>query len=175
MPLKVFSQDAEVCLLHNIPREDRAGGRRGGNGSFSGPCSVPGLGLCLLSSWNAWTENPQTFSSLLLIFLPEVFVINSFFPFLLIIVKTGSLDHLSLVSQILFSIVSILVSVEHDEFPTWMSDFQLVNIFPLWEINTETHWYPRFPLGCGSVLGSSGSRGNAMMSSHVDTTQLFRS
>lgn len=21
MPLKVFSQDAEVCLLHNIPRE----------------------------------------------------------------------------------------------------------------------------------------------------------
>ena len=48
MPLKVFSQDAEVCLLHNIPREDRAGGRRGGNGSFSGNCPVLGLGLCLL-------------------------------------------------------------------------------------------------------------------------------
>ncbi|KAI4534874.1 hypothetical protein MG293_015734 [Ovis ammon polii] len=58
MPLKVFSQDAEVCLLHNIPREDRTGRRRGGNGSFS--------------------------------------------------VKTGSLDHLSLGSQILFSIVCIL-------------------------------------------------------------------
>ena len=108
MPLKVFSQDAEVCLLHNIPREDRAGGRRGGNGSFSGTCSVPGLGLCLLSSWNAWTENLPTFSSLLLIFLSGVFVIHFlFFPFL-IIVKTGSLDHLSLVSQILFSIVCIL-------------------------------------------------------------------
>ena len=108
MPLKVFSQDAEVCLLHDIPREDRAGGRRGGNGSFSGTCSVPGLGLCLLSSWNAWTENLPTFSSLLLIFLSGVFVIHFlFFPFL-IIVKTGSLDHLSLVSQILFSIVCIL-------------------------------------------------------------------
>ena len=108
MPLKVFSQDADVCLLHDIPREDRAGGRRGGNGSFSGTCSVPGLGLCLLSSWNAWTENLPTFSSLLLIFLSGVFVIHFlFFPFL-IIVKTGSLDHLSLVSQILFSIVSIL-------------------------------------------------------------------
>ena len=47
MSLKVFSQDAEVCLLHNIPREDRAGGR-GGNGSFSGPCPVLCLGLCLL-------------------------------------------------------------------------------------------------------------------------------
>ena len=109
MPLKVFSQDADVCLLHDIPREDRAGGRRGGNGSFSGTCSVPGLGLCLLSSWNAWTENLPTFSSLLLIFLPGVFVIHLlFFPFLLIIVKTGSLAHLSLVSQILFSIVCIL-------------------------------------------------------------------
>ena len=48
MPLKIFSQDAEVCLLHNILREDAAGGRRGGNGSFSGTCPVPGLGLCLL-------------------------------------------------------------------------------------------------------------------------------
>lgn len=28
MPLKVFPQDAEVCLLHNIPREDRTGGRK---------------------------------------------------------------------------------------------------------------------------------------------------
>ena len=109
MPLKVFSQDEEVCLLHDIPREDRAGGRRGGNGSFSGTRSVPGLGLCLLSSWNAWTENLPAFSSLLLLFLPGVFVIHFlFFPFLLIIVKTGSLAHLSLVSQILFSIVCIL-------------------------------------------------------------------
>ena len=31
-----------------------------------------------------------------------------------------------------------------DEFSKWISDFQLVNIFPLWEINTERHWYPRF-------------------------------
>ena len=33
MPSKVFSQNSEVRLPRNIPREDRAGGRRGGNGS----------------------------------------------------------------------------------------------------------------------------------------------
>ncbi|XP_010838885.1 PREDICTED: zinc finger protein 420-like [Bison bison bison] len=36
MPSKVFSQNSEVRLPRNIPREDRAGGRREGNGSFSG-------------------------------------------------------------------------------------------------------------------------------------------
>ncbi|XP_061241817.1 putative zinc finger protein 727 [Bos javanicus] len=35
MPSKVFSQNSEVRLQRNIPREDRAGGRREGNGSFS--------------------------------------------------------------------------------------------------------------------------------------------
>ena len=70
MPLKVFSQDAEVCLLHNIPREDRAGGRRGGNGNFSGKYTVLGLGLHLLFLLKCPNENLQAFSFLLLVFLP---------------------------------------------------------------------------------------------------------
>ena len=79
MPLKVFSQDAEVCLLHNIPREDRAGGRRGGNGSFSGKYPVLGLGLHLLFLLKCPNENLQAFSFLLLIFLPRHLIIL-FFP-----------------------------------------------------------------------------------------------
>ena len=145
MPLKVFFQYAEMCLLHNILREDRAGGRRGANDS-----SVLGLGLCLLFplkflNWG----NLQTFSSLLLIFLPGESVINFFFFFFpfLIIVRTGSLDHFSLVSQNLVSLAVSWLSIQHDEFSTWMSDVQLVKIFPLWEINMgrhrfwDSHWH----------------------------------
>ena len=143
MPLKVCFQYAEMCLLHNILTEDRAGGRRGANDS-----SVLGLGLCLLFplkflNWG----NLQTFSSLLLIFLPGESVINFlFFPFL-IIVRTRSLDHFSLVSQNLVSLAVSWLSLEHDEFSTWMSDVQLVKIFPLWEINMgrhrfwDSHWH----------------------------------
>ena len=104
LPLKVYFQYAEMCLLHHILREDRAGGRRGGNDS-----SVLGLGLHLLFPLKCLNVgNLQTFSSLLLIFLPGEIVINFlFFPFL-IIVRTGSLDHFSLVSQNLVSLVCIL-------------------------------------------------------------------
>ena len=104
LPLKVFFQYAEMCLVHHILREDRAGGRRGGNDS-----SVLGLGLRLLFPLKCLNVgNLQTFSSLLLIFLPGEIVINFlFFPFL-IIVRTGSLDHFSLVSQNLVSLVCIL-------------------------------------------------------------------
>ena len=104
MPLKVYFQYAEMGLLHNILREDRAGGRRGGNDS-----SVLGLGLRLLFPLKCLNVgNLQTFHSLLLIFLPGELVINFlFFPFLSI-VRTGSLDHFSLVSQNLVSLVCIL-------------------------------------------------------------------
>ncbi|XP_055407735.1 KRAB domain-containing protein 5-like isoform X6 [Bubalus kerabau] len=34
----------EVRLQRNIPREDRAGGRRGGNGNFSGTADILGCG-----------------------------------------------------------------------------------------------------------------------------------
>ena len=124
MPLKVYFQYAEMGLLHNILREDRAGGRRGANDS-----SVLGLGLCLLFPLKClnW-GNLQTFSSLLLIFLPGESVINFlFFPFL-IIVRTRSLDHFSLVSQNLVSLAVSWLSLEHDEFSTWMSDVQRENI-----------------------------------------------
>ena len=158
MPLKVFSQDAEMCLLHNIPREDRAGGRRRGNGSFSGTCPVLGLGLCLLFLLKCldW-ENLQTFKfSTHIFFWPGMFVFNYLlFP---TIVKTSS----SPWCPRAFSSLSVSqLSTENefsewisDEFSKWISDFQLVNIFPLWEINTERYWYPRFPWGCGLVLGS---------------------
>ena len=104
MPLKVYFQYAEMYLLHNILREDRAVGRKGGNDS-----SVLGLGLRLLFPLKCLNVGTlQTFRSLLLIFLPGEIVINFlFFPFL-IIVRTGSLDHFSLVSQNLVSLVCIL-------------------------------------------------------------------
>ena len=79
MPSKVFSQNSEVCLQHNIPREFRAGGRRGRNGSFSGKCPVLGLGLCLLFLLKCPNENLQAFSSLVLIFLPR-HLLSYFFP-----------------------------------------------------------------------------------------------
>ena len=114
MPLKVCFQYAEMCLLHNILREDRAGGRRGGNDS-----SVLGLGLRLLFPLKCLNGgNLQTFSSLLLIFLPGELVINFlFFPFLSI-VRTGCLDHFSLVSQNLVSLAVSWLSIQHDEFST---------------------------------------------------------
>ena len=106
MPSKVFSQNSEVRLQCNIPREDRAGGKRGGNGSFSGKCPILGLGLCLFFLLKCPNENMQAFSSPLLIFLPGYLLSSYFFPFLLIIVKTCPLDYF-LVSQSLFSVVCI--------------------------------------------------------------------
>ena len=63
-------------------------------------------GCVCFSSWNSWTENLQTFTSLLLIFLPGAFVISLFFPFFLIVVKTGSLDYISLSPRV-FSALSV--------------------------------------------------------------------
>ena len=70
MASAVFSQNSEVCLQRNIPREDRAGGRRGGNGNFSGKYTVLGLGLHLLFLLKCPNENLQAFSFLLLVFRP---------------------------------------------------------------------------------------------------------
>ena len=120
-------------------------------------------GCVCFSSWNAWTENLQTFNSLLVFFFEGgvgaglgLFV----FDYLLFptIVKTSS----SPWCPRAFSSLSVSqLSIENefsewisDEFSKWISDFQLMNIFPLWEINMERHWYPRFPWGCGLVLGS---------------------
>ena len=79
MPSKIFSYNSEVRLQCNIPREDRAGGRKGGNGSFSGQYPVLGLGLCLLFLQKCPDENMQAFSSLLLICLPG-HLLSSYFP-----------------------------------------------------------------------------------------------
>ena len=79
MPSAVFSQTTEVRLQRNIPREDRAGGRRGGNGNFSGKYPVLGLGLHLLSLLKCPNENLQAFGFLLLVFLPRHLIIL-FFP-----------------------------------------------------------------------------------------------
>ena len=79
MPSTVFSQAADVHLQHNIPREDRAGGRRGGNGNFSGKYPVLGLGLHLLFLLKCPNENLQAFSFLLLVFLPG-YLITLFRP-----------------------------------------------------------------------------------------------
>ena len=79
MPSTVFSQTSEVRLQHNIPRKDRAGGRRGGNGNFSGKYPVLGLGLHLLFFLKCPNENLQAFSFLLLVFLPG-YLITLFRP-----------------------------------------------------------------------------------------------
>ena len=75
MPSAVFSQTIEVRLQRNIPREDRAGGRRGGNGNCSGKYPVLGLGLHLLFLLKCPNENLQAFSFLLLVFLPRHLII----------------------------------------------------------------------------------------------------
>ena len=83
MPSKVVSQNSEVRLQLNIPREDRAGGRKGGNGSFSGQYPVLGLGLCLFFLQKCPDENMQAFSYLLLICLPGHLLSSYFSHFLL--------------------------------------------------------------------------------------------
>ena len=110
MTLKVFSQDAEVCLRHNIPREDAEQEEEEEEMAASQVRVLSQIWGCVcFSSGNAWTTNLQTFSSLLLTFLPGCLLSTSlFFPFLLIIVKPGSLEHFSLVSQNLVSLVCIL-------------------------------------------------------------------
>ena len=103
----LFSQYVDVFLRHNILRRDTAGGRRGGNGSFSGKRPVPGLGLCLLFLLKCldWEYANLYFCDSS--FSPWGFLINFlFFLFFLIIVKTGSLDCFSLVSHSLFFFLS---------------------------------------------------------------------
>ena len=96
-------------------------------------------GCVCFSSWNSWTENLQTFTSLLLIFLPGAFVINLFFPFFLIVVKSGSFDYISLSPRV-FSASSVSrLSMEYDRFSTWINDSRLVKTFPLCEINPGRH------------------------------------
>jgi len=122
-------------------------------------------GCVCFSCWNAWTE--RTYKPLILysyFFWPGMFVFNYLlFP---TIVKTSSspwcpraFSSLSVSQLSIENEFSEWISDEFskwisDEFSKWISDFQLVNIFPLWEINTERYWYPRFPWGYGLVLGS---------------------
>ena len=107
--LKVFSQHVVMSLQHNIPREDTEQEEEEEEMAASQVIVLSLVWGCVcFSFWNAWTENLQTFSSLLLIFLPGVFVIKSLFSLsFLLIVKPVSLDYFSLVSQSLFSIVCI--------------------------------------------------------------------
>ena len=124
MPLKVFSQHADVSLGCNIPREDAEQEEEEEEMAASQVGVLSWVWSCVcFSSWNAWTENLQTFSSLLLIFLLRMLVITLFFLFFFLIVKTSSSRCISLMSQSLFSIVCIPV-IEHDEFSAWNSDFQ---------------------------------------------------
>ena len=149
---KVFSQNSEVCLQHNIPRGFRAGGTRGQNGSFSGKCPVLGLGLCLLFLLICPNENLQGFSSLLLIFLPRHLLPSYFFPFHLIIVKTWPLDYF-FVSQSLFSLVCILAF-----YGAWwiLSMNQRLSTVKTILFVRDQHGeslLSSLPLGCGLVLG----------------------
>jgi len=76
MPLKVFSQHADVSLRRNIPTEDTEQEEEEEEMAASQVIVLSWVWGCVcFSSWNAWTENLQTFSSLLLIFLPGVLVI----------------------------------------------------------------------------------------------------
>ena len=151
MPSKVFSQNSEVRLPRNIPREDRAGGRRGGNGS-SGKYPVLGLRLCLLFLLKCPNENMQAFSSLLLIFLPGHLLSSYFFLFLLMIVQISPLDYF-LVSQSIFSVVCSL---------TFCGAWWILNVNRR-HSTVENILFVRdqhlqsllssLPLGCGLVLG----------------------
>ena len=109
MPLKVFSQHADMSLRRNIPTEDAEQEEEEEEMAASQVIVLALVWGCVcFSFWNAWTEDPQTFSSLLLIFLPGVFVIKTLFSLsFLLIVKPVSLDYFFLVSQSLFSIVCI--------------------------------------------------------------------
>ena len=69
-----------MSLQHNIPREDAEEEKEEEEMAASQVNVLSRVWGCVcFSSWNAWTENPQTFSSLILIVLPGVFVINTLF------------------------------------------------------------------------------------------------
>ena len=97
-----------MSLQHNIPREDAEQEEEEEEMAASQVIVLSLVWGCVcFSFWNAWTENLQTFSSLLLIFLPGVFVIILFSSFS----SYNSEDlpfRLLLVSQSLCSIVCIL-------------------------------------------------------------------
>ena len=159
MPSAVFSQTTEVRLQRNIPREDRAGGRRGGNGNFSGKYPVLGLGLHLLSLLKCPNENLQAFGFLLLVFLPRHLIIL-FFPFLIIKVKTSPLDYF-LVSQSLCSIVCILAFYGAWWILNVNQRLSTVETIFLWEISLGSHSYSPSEMWFG--VGILGMLRNAVM------------
>ena len=65
MPLKVFSQDAEVCLRHNIPREDAEQEEEEEEMAASQVRVLSRAWGCVcFSSSNSWTE--RTYKPLIL-------------------------------------------------------------------------------------------------------------
>ena len=127
MPWKVFSQHADVSLRRNIPTEDAEQEEEEEEMAASQVIVLSRVWGCVcFSSWNAWTENLQTFSSLLLIFLPGVLVIILFCappPFFNSENQLFQVSSPSCSRAISPLFVSWL-SIEHDEFSTWNSDFQ---------------------------------------------------
>ena len=111
-------------------------------------------GCVCFSSWNTWSEHLQTFNSLLLIFLPRVFVANClfFFPVFLVLEKTGSFYCFFLMSQSLLSNICILAFYRAWWIPNIVPSVSMLNIFPLWKTNTGRHCYNGFPMECFSVL-----------------------
>ena len=80
MSLKVFSQNADVSLRRRIPTEDAEQEEEEEEMAASQVIVLSQMWGCVFfSSWNASMENLQTFSSLLLSFLPEVFIITFLF------------------------------------------------------------------------------------------------
>ena len=79
MPLKVFSQHADVSLRRHIPTEDAEQEEDEEEMAASQVIVLSRVWGCVYFSWNACMENLQTFSSLLLSFLPEVFIITFLF------------------------------------------------------------------------------------------------
>ena len=130
MPLKVFSQHADVSLRRRIPTEDAEQEEEEEEMAASQVIVLPPVWGCVcFSSWNAWTENLQNFSSLLLSFLPGVLVITflffSFFFFFFFKEWKPALQVSSPSYSRAFSPLSVSwLSVEHDEFSTRNSDFQ---------------------------------------------------
>ena len=95
MPSKVFSQPVDVRFWNNIPRKDPRQQEEEEEMAASQVNVLSRVWECVcFSSWNAWTENLQTFSSLSLSFLPGGLGVAFFlfFPFFLKIVKNWSLD-----------------------------------------------------------------------------------
>ena len=140
-----------MSLQHNIPREDAEEEKEEEEMAASQVNVLSWVWGCVcFSSWNAWTENPQTLVLWFWLFYLGCLLST---PYFLSFNSEASLLRLFLpyVPEPFLHCLypSFLESVMHS-----LRDFQLVNIFPWWEIYSERHWYQRFPLGCSSVLGS---------------------